>query len=107
MNVEYTGRHTEVAAKWRAQAEAGLARVAKVADRCTKAHVIFTEDKYRKIVEITVNCRGEQIVATCEAVDFEQALHAALQKVEQQAIKHKEKYATVRDHPKPVTTEAA
>jgi len=107
MNVEYTGRHTEVSAKWRAQAEAGLARVEKVADRCTKAHVIFTEDKYRKIVEITVNCRGEQIVATCEATDFEQALHAALNKVEQQAIKHKDKFATVRDHPKPVSVEAA
>ena len=107
MNVEYTGRHTEVVAKWRAQAEAGLSRVEKVADRCTKAHVIFTEDKYRKIVEITLNCRGEQIVATCEATDFEAALHAALQKVEQQAIKHKDKFATVRDHPKPLTTEAA
>lgn len=107
MNVEYTGRHTEVMAKWRAQAEAGLARVEKVADRCTKAHVIFTEDKYRKIVEITVNCRGEQIVATCEATDFEQALHAALQKAEQQAIKHKEKSVAVRDHARPATTEAA
>ncbi len=107
MNVEYTGRHTEVTAKWRAQTEAGLARVERVADRCTKAHVIFTEDKYRKIVEITVNCRGEQIVAACEATEFEQSLHDALQKVEQQAIKHKDKFATVRDHPKPVSTEAA
>ena len=107
MNVEYTGRQTEVTAKLRAQAEAGLARVEKVANRCTNAHVILTEDKFRKIAEITLNCRGEQIVATSEATDLEQALHGALAKAEQQAIKHKDKFNTVRDHPKPVNVEAA
>lgn len=107
MNVEYTGRGTGITAKLKAQAEAGLARVEKVANRCTNAHVILTEDKYRKIAEITVSCRGEQLVATCESTEMETALHDALQKVEQQAIKHKEKFTTVRDHPKPIPSEAA
>jgi putative sigma-54 modulation protein len=102
MNVEYTGRQTVVTPKLKAQSEAGLARVEKVANRCTSAHVILTEDKYRKIAEVTVQCRGEQLVASCEAADMEVALHDALQKVESQAIKHKEKFATVRDHPKPI-----
>ena len=102
MNVEYTGRQTEVTAKLKAQAEAGLARVEKVANRCTSAHVILAEDKYRKVAEITVQCRGEQLVASCQATDMETALHDALQKVEQQAIKHKEKFSTIRDHPKPI-----
>lgn len=90
MNVEYTGRQTEVTAKLRAQAEAGLARVEKVANRCNIAHVILEEDKFRKIAEITINCRGEQIVASSESTTLEQALHDALSKVEQQAIKHKD-----------------
>lgn len=107
MNVEYTGRQTEVTAKLRAQAEAGLARVEKVANRCNTAHVILAEDKFRKIAEITVNCRGEQIVATSEATSLEQALHDALNKVEQQAIKHKDRFNTVRDHPKPIVTDEA
>ena len=102
MNIEYTGRQTVVTAKLKAQAEAGLTRVEKVANRCTGAHVILTEDKYRKIAEVTVQCRGEQLVARCESTDMEAALHDALQKVEQQAIKHKDKFATVRDHPKPI-----
>ncbi len=102
MNVEYTGRQTEVTAKLKAQAEAGLARVEKVANRCTSAHVILTEDKYRMIAEVTVQCRGEQLVAKCESTSMETALHDALQKVETQAIKHKDKFATVRDHPKPI-----
>ena len=102
MIVEYTGRQTVVTAKLKTQAEAGLARVAKVANRCTSTHIILTEDKYRKIAEITVQCRGEQLVATCEAVEMEVALHDALQKVEQQAIKHKKRFDTVRDHPRPI-----
>ena len=105
MIVEYTGRQTVVTAKQKAQAEAGLARVEKVANRCTSAHVILTEDKYRQIAEVTVQCRGEQLVARCESTEMETALHDALQKVEQQAIKHKEKFATVRDHPKPLAAE--
>ena len=107
MNVEYTGRQTVITAKLKTQAEAGLARVAKVANRCTGAHVSLTEDKYRKIAEITVSCRGEQLVAVCQATEMESALHDTLQKVEQQAIKHKKRWDTVRDHqPKPLVSEA-
>jgi len=38
---------------------------------------------------------------------MESALHDTLQKVEQQAIKHKKRWDTVRDHqPKPLVSEA-
>jgi putative sigma-54 modulation protein len=33
---------------------------------------------------------------------METALHDALAKVEQQAIRNKERYSTVRDHPRPI-----
>jgi putative sigma-54 modulation protein len=98
MIIEYTGRQTIVTAKLKEQAQAGMERIDRVANRCTSAHVILTEDKYRKIAEVTVQCRGESLVATCEASEMESALHDALHKVELQAIRHKEKFATVRDH---------
>jgi putative sigma-54 modulation protein len=102
MTIEYTGRHTSITAKLKAQAEAGMVRIDRVTNRCTSAHVILTEDKYRNIAEITVKCRGEELVATCEATEMETALHDALQKVEQQAVRHKQKFETVRQHPKPI-----
>jgi putative sigma-54 modulation protein len=102
MTIEYTGRHTVVTAKLKSQTEAGLARIDRVTNRCTSAHIILTEDKYRKIAEISVQCRGESLVATCESAEMETALHDALQTVEQQAIRHKERFATVRDHPKAI-----
>ena len=102
MTIEYTGRHTTVSAKLRAQAEAGMARIDRVTNRCTSAHIILTEDKYRKIAEVTVSCRGDNLVATCESTEMETALHDALKAVEQQAIRAKDRYATLRQNPKAV-----
>jgi putative sigma-54 modulation protein len=39
-------------------------------------------------------------VARCEATEMETALHDALDKIEQQAIRHKKKFATIKRHPK-------
>ncbi|MES2391051.1 MAG: ribosome-associated translation inhibitor RaiA [Acidobacteriota bacterium] len=102
MTIEFTGRHTTITAKLKQQAEAGLARIDRVANRCVKAHVILTEDKYRHIAELSVTCRGDILVARCESTAMEVALHDALQRVEQQAIRHKQRYETVRSHPKPI-----
>jgi putative sigma-54 modulation protein len=102
MNIEFTGRHTVVTAKLREQAKDAIAAITRVANRCTNAHVILIEDKYRKIAEVTLQCRGDVHVATAQAVSMETALHDALAKVEQQAIRNKERYSTVRDHPRPI-----
>ena len=98
MTIEYTGRQTTIYPKLKTMAEVGLARIDKVTNRCTHAHVILSEDKYRKIAEVTIQCRGESIVARCQSTSMEASLHDALVKVEQQAIRHKERYTTVRDH---------
>jgi putative sigma-54 modulation protein len=97
MVIEYTGRHTVVTAKLKAQAKAGMERIDRVTNRCTSAHIILSEDKYRKIAEVSVQCRGESLVATCESAEMETALHDALNKVELQAIRHKERFMSVRE----------
>ena len=102
MIMEYTGRHTTVTPKLKTIAEAGMVRIDRVTNRCTSAHVILTEDKYRKIAEVSVLCRGENLVATSESTEMETALHDVLQKVELQAIRHKERHATVRNRRKPL-----
>ena len=102
MTIEYTGRQTTITAKLKAQSEAGMVRIDRVTNRCTSAHIILTEDKHRRIAEVTVLCRGEQLLATAESTEMESARRIALDKVEQQAIRHKERFATVRDHARPV-----
>jgi len=101
MDVEYTGRQTKVTKKLKLQAEAGLARIAKIVGSSANAHVILCTDKYRHNAEVTVQTRHQKLVASCEATEMEVALHDALDTVEKQAIRHKKKFATIKRHPKP------
>jgi len=109
MIIEYTGRQTVVTHKYKLLAEAGLARVATILGdgNCTAAHIILTVDKYRQIAEVTVsgcsNSAGIQsIVARSEGVEMKVALHDALEKIEQQAIRRRQKTTTAKRHPKAV-----
>ena len=54
-------------------------------------HVILTTEKYRHCAEITVKTRTYKLVAKCEATEMEVALHDALNKIEQQAIRQNQK----------------
>ena len=67
--------------------------------------MILTEDKHRMQAEVQVNAATEVLVATCEGTDMMQSLHDALRKVEQQAVKHKERKLTVERHAKPDSAE--
>lgn len=100
MDVEYTGRQTTVTRKFKLQTEVGLERIAKIMGHSGSVHVTLSTDKYRQIAEVTVQTRSQKLVARCEATEMEIALHDALAKIEQQAIRHKKKTATIKRHPK-------
>ena len=105
MNVEYTGRGTTVTAKQTALAESELKRIGGILGRAVGAHVILTEDKYRMIAEVTLLTAHETLVARCEGTDMMVQLQQALRKIEQQAVKHKERKITVERHAKPDSAE--
>jgi putative sigma-54 modulation protein len=100
MEIEYTGRQTTINKKLKAQAEAGLARIAKLVGRTASAHVFLTTEKYRRVAEVTLKKRGQSLVGSCEATEMTSALHEALNKLEQQAVRHKQKRSTGKRHPK-------
>ena len=100
MKVEYTGRQTTITKKLKLQAEEGLAQIEKIVGTNCLAHVILSTDKYRQIAEVTVKCKLRSLVATCEAAEMLVALHDALAKIEQQAIRHNQRRTTIKRHPK-------
>ena len=105
MKLEYTGRGTTVTPKLKALADAELARIAQLLPRLVSAHVILTEDKYRKIAEVTLTAASESLVAVCEGTEMPTVLHDALRKVEAQAVKHKERKLTMQRQAKPDSAE--
>jgi putative sigma-54 modulation protein len=100
MKVEYTGRQTTITKKLKLQAEEGLAQIEKIVGTTCSAHVILNTDKYRQIAEVTVKCKNRSLVATCESDEMLVALHDALAKIEQQAIRHNQRRTTIKRHPK-------
>lgn len=110
LNIEYTARWTNITPKLKRLAETELTRIDLMLGGTGRsgvigAHVIFTEDKYRQIAEVTLKTRTEVLVATCEGTEMLTALHDALKKIEQQAIRHKERKITVERHAKPASSE--
>jgi putative sigma-54 modulation protein len=100
MEIEYTGRQTTITKNLKTQTEAGLTRIAKLVGRSATAHVFLTTEKYRRIAEVTLKKRGQSLVGTCEGTEMTSALHDALSKLEQQAIRYSKKRATEKRHPK-------
>jgi len=100
MDVEYTGRQTTITKKLKLLTETQVARIAKIVGNSGNVHVILSTDKYRQIAEVTVQTRHHKLVARCEATEMETALHDALAKIENQAIRHKKRYGTIKRHPK-------
>lgn len=102
MQIEFTGRQTVVHAKLKAQAKAGLDHIEKLVGQKATAHVILTEEKFRKTAEVSVVCKAcGDLSAKCTDKDMERALHDALAKVEKQALKLMKKATTKRRHPAP------
>jgi putative sigma-54 modulation protein len=100
MDVEYTGRQTTITKKLKLQAEAGLERIAKIVGNSGSVHVILSTDKYRQIADVTVQTRHLKLVARCEDTEMTIALRDALVTIEQQAIRHKKRFGTIKRHPK-------
>lgn len=100
MTIEYTGRQTAVTQKYKDLAEAGLKRIKKIVGEHASAHVVLTADKYRMIAEVTVTQGGQSMVSTGESAEMAASLRDALAKLEQQAIRQKQRAATIQRHPR-------
>jgi putative sigma-54 modulation protein len=90
MNVEYTGRQFEITPATRKQVHSGLEKIQKILGSHFDTHVVFSVERHRHIVEITVTVRNRPpIIGLAEAADVTAAVGSALDKIERQALKYK------------------
>lgn len=94
MNIEFTGRQCEVSPAVRKQVEHGLGKLSKILGPNFTTNVILTNEKYRHIAEITVTVRNHAIVAVVENPDSTVAVNEALDRIERQALKYKDRWRT-------------
>ncbi|MBZ5606900.1 MAG: ribosome-associated translation inhibitor RaiA [Acidobacteriia bacterium] len=94
MKISYTGRHEAFPPKQQAKFEAKLQKLSKMIDRRgeKEAHVILTQQRFLLKVEITIRAWDHDMVGVGSGRDLVTAANDALEKLEKQVLKLRNKW---------------
>jgi putative sigma-54 modulation protein len=95
MKTTVTGRHIEVTPALKAYVEERINHVARYSNQVTEASVILTVEKYRHQADVTVNVNGTMVQATEETSEMYASIDQAVEKIERQIKKLKDR---LHDH---------
>lgn len=95
MKIDITGRHIDVTPALKDAAEDKLSKLERLLDHEVEAHVVLWITKHRHIAEIQVKSGGLSFTSTEETEDLYHSISQAVDKLERQVLRHKEK---IQDH---------
>lgn len=100
MNISYTGKYDALAPRQRAKLEAKLQKLSKMLERKgeKEAHVILTQERFLHKVEITIHAMDRSMIAVGSDGDLVIAAHDAVDKLEKQVLKQREKWRDTKRH---------
>lgn len=107
MQLDITGRHIEITPALREYAEEKLGKLERLLDGPLEIHVVLGIEKHRHMAEIQVKSRTGVFSGTQETGDLYASIGEVVDKLERQALKHKEKMRTRRVKRGPRRPEAA
>jgi putative sigma-54 modulation protein len=98
MNITYTGRHEVFPSKQKVQLEAKLQKFSKMLERKgeKEAHVILSQERFLHKIEITMNAWDHALVGVGSDRDIVTASGLALDKLEKQLHKVRDKWLAKR-----------
>jgi putative sigma-54 modulation protein len=107
MRITYTGRQVELAPAQLKKIEGQVAKLGKLLDGRDEreAHVILSLERRLHRAEINVNYHNHPLVGLAENADLFTAIHAAIQKLEKQAIKVRAKWRDTKRTPRKAAAE--
>jgi len=91
MHVDITGRQIEVTPALREFAEEKLVKLERLLDGPLEVHVVLAIEKHRHVAEIQVKARNAFFSGSHETGDLYVSIAEVADKLERQALKHKEK----------------
>ncbi len=109
MKVTYTGRQVDLKPAQSQKLNAEFEKVGKLLDSDrgeAEAHVILTYERYLHNVEITVPYHNHDLIGQGSDADLFTAIHAAVDKLEKQAIRVREKWREGKRVPRKEPTAA-
>jgi ribosomal subunit interface protein len=110
MKVTYTGRQVGLTPAQSSKLTAEFDKVGKLLDNGlgeVQAHVILSHERHLNNVEITVPYHNHELVGQGSDVDLFSAIHAAVGKLEAQALRVREKWRDSKRVPRKETDGAA
>lgn len=94
MKISVTFRNTEGEEWYKQYVDERLQKLKKYLDHPVEAHVVLSVEKFRNVAEINLSDNGLNVNGKEEAKDMQQAIDNAVEKIERQLKKHKEKIRT-------------
>ena len=91
IHLDMTGRHVEITPALRDFAEEKLAKLERLLDGPIEAHVVLGIEKHRHFAEVQVKCKTGLFTSQQETTDLYASIREVADKLERQALKHKEK----------------
>ncbi len=92
MQVEYTGRQIEITPAIKKFTEKHLRKIRKILGESIEVDVTLTVEKHRHIAEIHLKSRNFKVHGLEVTGDMYNSITAVLDKIERQALRHKEKF---------------
>lgn len=96
MKLSITGRHLIVTPAIREFTEERLERIERATEGITEAHVVLVKEKYRHIAEVVVKGKNLLLSSSQATEDMYTSIGKSLEKIENQARKHREKMIEAR-----------
>lgn len=94
MQLDITGRHIEITPALREFAEEKLGKLTRLLEGPLEVHVVLGIEKHRHMAEVQVKSRTAVFSGTQETGDLYASIGEVADKLERQALKHKEKMRT-------------
>ena len=94
MKINTTSRHYDLTPALKEYAEAKIEHLSTFFDHLDSAHIVFSLEKYRHMIEVTLHANGREFVAHETTDDMYTSVDRSVDKLERQLRRHKEK---VRD----------
>lgn len=93
--ITITGRHVEITEALREHVTERLGHACKLLDKITSTHVTISVEKSRHLVEVVIHSHGATLHAKEETHDLYSSIDQAVDKIETQAKRLKDK---IKDH---------
>jgi putative sigma-54 modulation protein len=91
MNITTTARHYDLAQPLKDYAEGKVQNLDRYFDHIVTAQLVFSLEKYRHRVEISLHVNGKDFVSMEETDDMYASVDRSIEKLERQLRKHKDK----------------